>query len=343
MTCQDRTALQGVRVLCVAPHASTRTLLGTQLRAWGMQVDALADGPQALEHLRAAARNARPYAVALLDAQLPGMEGLAVARAVTADPALAAVRLILLTPVGERGRSGEAQQAGCAASLRKPIRHAQLYDCLTMVLGTAAPSAATRLASRHVLRERLAQGYARVLVAEDNPVNQKVAVRLLEKLGCRVDVVGNGLEAVEAAGRIAYNGIFMDCQMPEMDGYAATVAIRQREMSTVQHTPIIAMTANALQGDRERCLAAGMNDYISKPVQVEALEAVLRRWVHPRVTPAEPPVPPSAVSPAPGAPGARDERPALDAEACTALQALCQDDDTGMSSTWSSWSTARHR
>jgi CheY-like chemotaxis protein/HPt (histidine-containing phosphotransfer) domain-containing protein len=160
-------------------------------------------------------------------------------------------------------------------------------------------------------------------------MNQKVAVRMLDKLGCRADVVANGLEAVEASGRIAYDGILMDCQMPELDGYAATAAIRQREVPTGRHTPIIAMTANALPGDRERCLAAGMDDYVSKPVQSEALEAALQQWVHPRVAPAEPPVPCAVVSPAPDMPGTQGEPPALDAAAFAALQELCADLEDG--------------
>jgi CheY-like chemotaxis protein len=218
----------------------------------------------------------------MLDYQLPDMDGLAVARAIKADPTLAATRLILLTSVGYRGQSGEAQHAGCAAYLSKPIRQSQLYDCIAMVLGTPTASSATQFITRHVLRGGLVQGDAHVLVAEDNVVNQKVAVRLLEKLGCRVDVVANGREAVDAARCTAYDGIFMDCQMPEMDGYAATTAIRQHEAYTGRHTPIIAMTANAMQGDRERCLAAGMDDYISKPIQAEACATVLQQWVHPR-------------------------------------------------------------
>jgi CheY-like chemotaxis protein len=133
-----------------------------------------------------------------------------------------------------------------------------------------------------------------VLIAEDNVVNQKVAARMLEKLGCRVDVVANGRETVEASGRIAYDCIFMDCQMPEMDGYEATAVIRQRDAQTGGHTPIIAMTANALQGDRKQCLKAGMDDYISKPIQAEELAITLRKWLQPLEDASAHPVPTTA-------------------------------------------------
>lgn len=290
---EDVTILHGLRVLCVDGNATTRALLEAQLRAWGMQVDGAADGCRALACLRQAQQTAHPYRVAFLEAQLPDMTGLAVARTITAEPALAAVRLILLTVVSARGPREEAQRAGCATYLTKPLRHTQLYDCLATVLGTVTGEA-TRRITRYILMNTLALVRARVLVAEDNAVNQRLAARLLEKLRCRVDVVANGLETVDACRRITYDCIFMDCQMPELDGYAATAVIRQQEAATGQHTPIIAMTANAMQGDRERCLAAGMDDYLSKPIQAAAVEAVLQRWTPCREGAAAGPCPPTA-------------------------------------------------
>jgi PAS domain S-box-containing protein len=274
----DLTALQDVRVLCVDDHPTTRVVLESQLSAWGMRVDGVADGPSALDCLRTAHRSADPYAVTILDAHLPDMDGRAVARAIKADPALAAVRLILLTSVGYRGQRDETQRAELSAYLSKPIRQSQLYDCMAMVLGHATTPSAPRLTTSPILRDALAQIPSRVLVVEDNVVNQKVAVRLLEKRGCRVDVAANGREAVTMLAQLAYDIVLMDCQMPEMDGFAATAAIREREASTGHHVPIIAMTANAMQGDRERCLAAGMDGYLAKPITADALYAVIAQY-----------------------------------------------------------------
>jgi len=218
------------------------------------------------------------------------------ARAIKSDPLLATVPLVLLTSVSYRGGAGEARDAGFSAFLLKPIRQSQLYDCLAAVMGMASEPSPTRLVTRHTLREAQAELRARVLVAEDNAVNQKLAVRMLEKLGCRVDVVANGLEAVEASARIVYHCIFMDCQMPEMDGYEATGVIRQREEHTGAHVPIIAMTANAMQGDRERCLAAGMDDYVSKPVQPRELGPMLQKWMQPAEGAPSKPIPAAAES-----------------------------------------------
>jgi len=273
--------LQGLRVLAVDDNATNRTLLEAQLAVWGIEVDSVADGPQALDRLRLAQRNACPYTLAILDYQMPGMNGIALARAIKADPALAPTQLILLTSFGSHVHSGEARRAGFAADIIKPIRQSQLYDCIVTVMGaTPAPSPVRPITGQGLAGEK-AQWHTRVLIAEDNVVNQKVATRILEKLGCRVDVVANGREAVEASNRMPYDCIFMDCQMPEMDGYEATAMIRQREAHTDGHIPIIAMTASALQGDRERCLTVGMDDYISKPIQAAALTMTLRRWIQP--------------------------------------------------------------
>jgi two-component system, sensor histidine kinase and response regulator len=204
------------------------------------------------------------------------MDGLELAQAIKADPNLAPIRMILLSSVSQRGQWSAAQQASIAAALTKPVRQSQLYNCLLTVMGSAAEPTVVSPATRRQGGAQI-QRHVRVLVVEDNVINQKGALRLLEKLGCRIDVAANGWEAVTMLAQFAYDIVFMDCQMPEMDGLAATAAIRQREASTGQHVPIIAMTANAMQGDREDCLAAGMDDYVSKPVTVDSLVAMLRK------------------------------------------------------------------
>jgi signal transduction histidine kinase/CheY-like chemotaxis protein len=279
--CTDLHTLRGVRVLGVDDNATNRTILEQQLSAWDMQVDSAVDGYMALERLRTAHHQGRPYQIVILDYQMPDMDGLELARAIKSDPTLMAVRLLLLNSVGQRGQDKDRRQAGIAASLTKPIRQSQLYDCLMTVMGTSAVSPSEPLITRHSLAEVQALEHARVLLAEDNVVNQRVAVRMLEKLGCRVDVVANGREAIDALVHLTYDLLFMDCQMPEMDGYEATAAIRVRETQTGDHIPIIAMTANAMQGDRERCLEAGMDDYVSKPVKSKDLVVILQKWVRP--------------------------------------------------------------
>ncbi len=276
--------LKGQRLLIVDDNATNRMILQHQVAAWGISADGAANGQLALEMLRAAARQETPYDLALLDMQMPGMDGLELARTIKADPALAALPLVMLTSITQRGHEELVQRAGIAAYLTKPVRQSHLFDCLILVKGmsTAAVGVSSRITQPLIDRYRLAQVKAqlqlRILVAEDNLINQKVAVRLLEKLGYKADVAANGNEVVEAVTRTAYAAVLMDCQMPDMDGFEATMAIRQREGSA-RHTPIIAMTANAMQGDRERVLAAGMDDYISKPVKVDDLAAMLRRWI----------------------------------------------------------------
>ena len=271
------------------------------------------DGQSALAALRDAQHGGAPYDVAILDLAMPGMDGLELARAIRADPALASTKLVMLASINpaERGADDTEWPADLDAFVTKPVRHSQLYNSLVMVLsgsvGQRIPVtdvAATGGSDPHGT-ERHEQGRGRVLVVEDNAVNQRVAVRMLETRGYRADAVANGREAVDALARRPYNLVLMDCQMPEIDGYAATAAIRRRERAqgtAARRTPIIAMTAHALEGDAEKCLAAGMDDYIPKPVTVQRLEAVLTRW-----------------SPRTG-PGAPDE--AVDARALAALHDL---------------------
>ena len=272
--------LGSLRVLGVDDHATNRALLTGQLGSWGMHVDCVANASRALESLRLAQRDGRPYDLAILDHQMPDMDGMMLARTITSDRALAGIPLVLLTSVSYRGAAGEAKDAGFSAFLIKPIRQSQLYDCIASVMQLAGNSSSTpqRLITRDLLPE-IQPMRSRVLVVEDNVINQKLASRMLEKLGCRVDVAANGLEAVEAIGRITYHCVFMDCQMPEMDGFEATRAIRRREALTGAHIPIVAMTANAMESDREQCLAAGMDDYVSKPVQPAELRSTLQKWI----------------------------------------------------------------
>jgi CheY-like chemotaxis protein len=286
-----RLSLQGLRALVVDDNATNRTILYHHLTLWGLQCENAENGSQALAALHRAARTGYSYDLAVLDFQMPGMDGVALARAIKADPALMAVRLILLTSVGQRGQSEQARQAGIEAYLTKPIHHAQLFNCLTTVMGLSLPSDSSPPDSSlpRTMTAISTRTRPLILVVEDNVVNQKLAVRLLDKMGCRADMVANGLEAVDALANIPYAAVLMDCQMPDMDGFEATRIIRQREASQhpvdhpqeepLAHVPIIAMTANAMEGDREKCLAAGMDDYIAKPIRPAELRAVLERWL----------------------------------------------------------------
>ena len=282
----SRAGLRGLRALIVDDNATNRRILCEQLSSWGMESRDVDNGPDALEELRAAAGREEPYDLALLDMQMPDMDGMQVAREAKADPGIPPVRLALLTSVGRRGGDEEAERAGIEAYLTKPVRQSDLYDAIALVMGGPSDEAgAAPLVTRHSLREGKATGRARLLVAEDNPVNQTVARRMLESLGYRVDVVADGREAVEALSRERYGAVLMDVQMPVMDGYEATAEIRSREsanreLGAGRRTPIIAMTANALAGDRENAISAGMDDYVPKPVKAEELGAALNRWVH---------------------------------------------------------------
>jgi two-component system sensor histidine kinase/response regulator len=275
--------LAGRRVLVVDDNRTNRTILEKQLSSWGIRTTAVEGGPGALKELRSA--GGEPYDLAVLDMQMPGMDGMELARKIKADPDLARIRLVLLTSMGRRGE--EAGRSGIEAYLTKPVRQSELYYALMMVMGGTTPEEGRLVALRGQGGQK-ARAH-RVLVAEDNPVNQKVAQRMLENLGYLVDVVGDGREALEAIASTTYGAVLMDVQMPGMDGYRATRQIRLREDQMgrrnmmmglrKQRTPIIAMTANAMQGDRERAIEAGMDDYISKPVSRKELGTALGKWV----------------------------------------------------------------
>jgi two-component system, sensor histidine kinase and response regulator len=278
-----------IRVLVVDDNATNRENLCQQVLSWQMPVTGAATGPEALQKLQIAAQEGNPYGLALLDVQMPGMDGLTLARAIQADPRIAGTRLVALTSLGQTYSTEELKSAGIDSYLVKPVKQSRLFDCLSnitnkdLVPDTAAKSHLST-APAYPPPIDTQPGKTRVLLAEDNHINQLIAVDQLRKLGYRADVVSNGLAAVEAFKSIPYDIIFMDCQMPEMDGYNAASAIRIQEQTSNQgsdwKTPvhIIAITANAMRGDREKCLAAGMDDYLSKPIRLPDLEAVLKRW-----------------------------------------------------------------
>ncbi|MBW3651599.1 MAG: amino acid permease, partial [Actinobacteria bacterium] len=266
--------LAGRRVLVVDDNETNRLILFDQLTSWEMRPDVVEDGPAALERLREAAERGVPYDLALLDMCLPVMDGLELARHISEDPLLSRTRLALLTSSVEVGADA-AGEVGIEVRLTKPVRLSQLYDSLMRL--TAPPADAGPVAPSPPPAERK-DDRGHLLVVEDNTTNQMVALGILHELGYRADVASNGLEALEALAQREYAAVLMDCQMPVLDGYEATAEIRRRE-DNARHTPIIAMTAGAVEGDRERSLAAGMDDYITKPITPERLDAALARWV----------------------------------------------------------------
>jgi PAS domain S-box-containing protein len=283
--------LYDLRILVVDDNETNRQIVHQHAISWGMKNGMAEGGSEALRMLREAAERGEPYDVAVLDVHMPGMDGMQLARRIKTDPVVASTRLVLLTSIGQHADAEEAKRLGIEAYLTKPVRQSELYDTLATVMGTRAEVAATEeespLVTRRTVREARTRSRGRVLVAEDNPTNQQVAVGMLGMLGYRADVAKDGLEALETLSQGSYAAVLMDVQMPEMDGYAATAEIRRREESEGRRVPIIAMTANALRGDREKALEAGMDDYVSKPVKSEELAEVLKRWVPQQEAPLE--------------------------------------------------------
>jgi len=284
---EPSTDLQDVRVLIVDDNATNRDILRHRVLAWRMRAVAAADGAAALEAMRSAASAGSSFDLAILDMHMPKMDGLALARAIQADVALRSTRLLLLTSLDVEGDNDELREAGIAAHLTKPVRQSELYNRIAEVMERPLSPASRHRAVRDQGRARTPQLSGLVLLVEDNVVNQDVAREMLESLGCRVHVASDGLEAVDLAFHGEYNAILMDIQMPGIDGYQATRSIRSQEErekqgtqgGPVRRTPIIALTANAMQGDRQECLDAGMDDYLTKPFRREELLETLRRWL----------------------------------------------------------------
>ncbi len=277
--------LHGKRVLVVDGNATVRRTLTAQLKAWGLRPETSQDGTHALQTLIREEKAGDPFQMAFVDLQLPGLDGAALAQVILADDSLQSLRLALLTSVEQRITAMDRLPPGFCAWLTKPVRYAELLNCVVAVLTNSVAespgSARSRPAQLHLSRP----GRARILVAEDNRVNREVALRNLMKLGLQADPAINGADAVEALSASSYDLVLMDVQMPEMDGFEATRIIRDAHSNVRHHDiPIIAMTASAMPGDRERCLDSGMNGYLTKPVSIEALVEVLNIWL-PRSNP----------------------------------------------------------
>jgi PAS domain S-box-containing protein len=286
-------ALRDVRVLIVDDNATNRKVLTDRLLLWGMRTAEAADGFEALRMLNQAIEAGNPFRVAVIDMQMPGMDGKQLGRSIKADPRLAALPMIMLTSLGMRDDAAQLEEIGFAAWLNKPLRHQELARAILRILTETTPkkpkgnapavkSIADGRRSSEIAdtAKRFAGTGVRILLAEDIVTNQMVVLAILKKLGLRADAVSNGQEALQALEAIPYDLVLMDVQMPVMDGYEATRRIRDPESAVRNHQiPIIAMTAHAMQGDREACLESGMNDYVTKPISFQALALALEKWL----------------------------------------------------------------
>jgi PAS domain S-box-containing protein len=275
--------LQRRRALIIDDNETSRTGLQHLLASWGIDQQTVDNGDDALAALRREAQRARPYEIAIIDLSLPEMDGLILARAIKTDPRISQTRIIMLTTLDRKDDPEIFRDCGVDDCLTKPVKQKWLLDALTGVIESEDGPRAIMSGLVAINGEELEADIQdapdvplRILIAEDNPVNQKVALHQLQKLGYGADAVDNGRMVLEALDRIPYDLVFMDCQMPELDGYAATAEIRRREGSD-RHTWIVAMTAHSLEGDREKCITAGMDDYVAKPVKIEELRAVIDR------------------------------------------------------------------
>ncbi len=296
-----RGSLHGMRVLIVDDNVTNLSILQQQIAAWGMLVDTVESGKEALVMLHSA--TSLPYDLAILDMMMPVMDGIELARAIKTDPAIAPLRMMMLTSVGQFGEVQQAYEAGINCYLSKPVRQSQLFNEIAALMGITAETIPCRPKQGH--GPALNKFSRSILLVEDNPVNQEVGKAMLECLGSGVTIACNGLEALEELSRGQFDLVLMDCQMPEMDGYEATRHIREGERRSAAndaafpHIPIVALTAHALEGSREQCLASGMDDHLAKPFSLEQLLAKLQQWLPAETAAASAPPLPSSADPPP--------------------------------------------
>jgi CheY-like chemotaxis protein len=279
-TSAPASVFQGVNVLVVDDNRTNQRILKGMLTRWEMRPAAVESGEEALAELSAAYEAKRPYGLILTDMHMPHMDGFAFVERVRQRPESAAAIIMMLTSAGHRGDAERCKQLGISAYLLKPIRQSELREAIGRVLGAQEQRGAIPLITRFSLHDaRDPSEVLRILVAEDNPVNQRLITRLLEKRGHRVVLAPDGKQAVQALDKEAFDLVFMDVQMPEMDGLEATRVIRQKEIVSGEHQPIIALTAHAMKGDEEKCLAAGMDGYLAKPLRPQELDKVLDKYL----------------------------------------------------------------
>jgi CheY-like chemotaxis protein len=272
----DAETLRELPVLIVDDNSTNRRILQEMVLVWHMKPTLSEGGPEALTVLERAETNGMPFALILLDAQMPGMDGFSVAERIKQDGRLARSAIIMLTSAGWRGDAARCRELGIKAYLTKPIKRSDLLQAIKVVLGSQAVAEENpAVVTIHSLRESRAR--LRILLVEDNRVNQVVAIQFLEKRGHEVIVAGNGRLALEALEKQTPDLVLMDVQMPEMDDLQATAAIRRSELKSGKHIPIIAMTAHAMTGDKEKCLEAGMDGYVSKPLRVQQLFSTIEQ------------------------------------------------------------------
>lgn len=277
----QRAALRGLRALIVDDNATNREVMRRTTAAWGMTCEVASEGPMALQMLEETSNGTERFDIALLDCQMPGMDGIELAAAIQARPHLRSIRLVMLTSLGQRALCTTLLEAGIAACMTKPFRRQHLYLTIARMFGRLPLEVKGSLPKGKQVGLSPAQSSLpfdtntlHLLVAEDNAVNQRVLASMLDRLGHTYKIVGDGAEAVEAVRQSSYHAILMDCQMPNLDGFKATAAIRGLP-EPISQIPIVAVTANAMNGDRERCLQAGMSDYLTKPIRLERLMDVL--------------------------------------------------------------------
>ncbi|HKW63969.1 MAG TPA: response regulator [Candidatus Acidoferrum sp.] len=272
--------LRGVKVLVVDDNQTNRRILDGMLKRWEMKPTLVEGGEEALRELTEAKKAGEPHGLILLDMHMPGMDGFQFVERLRKKPELATATIMMLTSAGHRGDADRCKALGISAYLLKPIRQSELREAIARVLGAKEQQGAIPLITRYSLYDaRAPENVLSVLLVEDNPVNQRLATRMLEKRGHRVVLAGNGREALEALEKGSFDVVFMDVQMPEMDGFQATGIIREKETGTSTHLPVIALTAHAIKGDRERCLAAGMDGYLTKPIRPRELDEVLEGYL----------------------------------------------------------------